>query len=333
MVRFCALLALIAVPVALAARVEQSGPWTLKHPRNSRWPAALNGNYTEIRRLTCGMHGCAFLATENGSGNQVVIKLSDEDAIEQECGEMRWLRFQACKTSEELLRLHETYIPDCMDFGKLPGHRRYMVLPMAGPSQIGKLQRNHTLTPFQEKTYFAQMVAGLYGLHAAGYRHLDLNGGNLILDGDRLAVIDFGLLERADCTGRCRRGMSRDANGVYRWAAVLADCPADARFKKAWWVNANIRAQRVAQKKAMKCIQDRWEPDALFLSVLERVFNGNLELSEEQHLAELYKTGFVQDHLPQTSVRFQSPGTKGCVSWTPEQFQHAVKETGAVDVK
>lgn len=337
------LLALLVTPTALAARVEveqtldvdgaDSGPWTLAHPRNARWPAGLSANYTEIRRLACGMHGCAYLAAEKASGKEVVVKLSDENAVEEECGEMRYLRYQACKTGEEILRLHETYIPNCNDFGRLRGHRRYMVLPMAGAKQISKFQRNNTLSVELQMTYFAQLVAGVYGLHASGYRHLDLNGGNMIVDDKRLAVIDFGLVQKTDCEGRCRRGMSRDANGVYRWAAVLANCPQAARFKKAWWVRANIRAQRTAQKKAVSCLKKRWNPDAAFISALEKVFEANLQESGEQHLDELYGTSFVQKNLPKETNRFFTPGTEGCASWDDKRLLEEISKNGALEVK
>jgi len=251
-----------------------------------------------------------------------------------ECGEMRWLRYQACKAGESALKLHEMYIPSCDDMGTKK-NVQYLVMPYAGPTAIEKLMKNPIKDVATQKTLFAQLVASLYAMHSVGAQHNDLNGGNVIIDGDRLALIDFGLVKKIHCKSPvCLRGQNRDGNAVFRWAAILATCKKSARYNyRAWWFKADHIQQKRAQSKCLRCLREKWGVDDKFAAALQVVFDANLKESPEHGILGLFDTDFVQEHLPKMDSRYKLPGTDQCHTWDEAKLSSEMDKNGAIELQ
>ncbi|MEP6864389.1 MAG: serine/threonine-protein kinase [Deltaproteobacteria bacterium] len=73
---------------------------------------------------------------------------------------------------------------------------------VAGMSLLSLIQREGLLSLPRIRTLAAQVLAGLAAIHRAGLVHADLKSDNLLVDGDRLTIIDFGLAREACCADR-----------------------------------------------------------------------------------------------------------------------------------
>lgn len=312
------------------------------------WPKSLNDKYELVRQLSCGFHGCAYFAKDLAhDGKQIVIKLSDasggssQGAGDTECGQMRFIRYLACNSTDpDVLSLQETYLPTCLDTGTTEEGYNYLVLPMAGGMKMGDIRldfykKDNPWDLETRQSFFAQLVAALYSLHAAGVSHNDLHGGNIVVDEDtkQLSILDFGLASRTPCTlGKCRSGYHRDGNSLFRWAAYMAICPAKARFNKYfWWFSAPSGPLRGAQDRCLDCLRDTFGADEEFLAALGKVFEANVENDPFQYVEEVYRTQWVQSRLPQTLDKYAYDGVpQGCQSWSEEELESRMTEAGTV---
>jgi serine/threonine-protein kinase len=71
-----------------------------------------------------------------------------------------------------------------------------------GVSLLALIQREGLLSLPRIRTIVAQVLAGLAAIHRAGLVHADLKSDNLLVDGDQVTIIDFGLAREASCTDR-----------------------------------------------------------------------------------------------------------------------------------
>lgn len=298
-------------------------------------PELRDKGYVLERPLACGLNGCAYLV--KGPGGQKVIKVADESkkvvrSLEVECGHMRWLRYEACRGGAELLSLHEAYVPSCDDVGQVAEGKAYLVMPFAGPIVIKPFQNRSfrlQFTTHQRRAIFAQLVAAVGSLHRLGVWHNDLNSGNIILDGIKLSLIDYGLMAVEGCLSkRCRTGYSRDGNAVFRWMSVLADCPARAHWRTRWARHAPRKQLRAAQSAAEACLKQRWNADEEFLHVLRQMFAANTEQQPKQYVWELSQTEFVQKNLLKRDVTYPLDGTEGCTTWSSSKLDEEIGSHG-----
>merc|ERR1719265_1609362 len=68
---------------------------------------------------------------------------------------------------------------------------------------------------------FLRLWAAVYALHAVGYTHNDLHGGNIVVDDkDNVALIDFG-----EVVGHhAGKGYKHDINSLWQWSSVVLGC-------------------------------------------------------------------------------------------------------------
>jgi serine/threonine protein kinase len=265
----------------------------------------------------------------------MVVKISHK-SLQTECGWMRAIRMDACSDTK-VLKLLETYVPTCDAVGTTSRGLWYLAQPMAGPNVLSDKVRDgqHSFSVNEEKKIAAELVAGLYAFHKLGYWHNDLNGENIVLDGTKISLIDLGLVSTFQCrTQRCRGAYSRDGNAVWRWFAELAKCPSNARWSHcsgAWNKPADFGCQKVAQDRALACINNRWKPDEKFMKALGRVFDANAKESlPEQHVIELFDTSFVKKNLPRTDNKYKIPETNWCQTWSQEKLRKKSLAFGVV---
>lgn len=273
---------------------------------NCEWPAALDGRYTDQYEVGKGATACVYLAKDT-EGKPVAVKLSKSanklNSWRSECRKMQNLHLKACKTGPEALGLMETYIPTCLEVGGT-NNEPYYVMHAAGTQRIAKV--GHPSQDDQIKI-FSQLVAALYALHGQGWGHNDLHGGNVVLDGSRLSLIDFGGLRTLDksSTGATKR----DGNRLWEHAGKVGRCG-----KESIWDSHNkppgsgkAKTQDL-QKRATnlkECLKKWWSADDKFIAALDKVLQADISGERDQHLTELFQTKFVQDHLPGLDNHFQ----------------------------
>jgi len=340
----------------LESEVEAGG-----RPLNT-WPEELSSKYENQKKLACGWEACAYLVIRKSDGKKMVIKAQRvglgylPGSVLEECQAMRWLRYRACNTSKEILQLQETYIPGCDDMAKT-SRVAYLAMPFAGKNRAdpifkldwaksGKREAKPIEDVATQKTLFAQLIAAVYSMHAVGAWHNDLNGGNVLLDGDRLALIDFGLMgmkghRTMSCGfGRCVDGANRDGNNIWKWGAVLANCSKNARYynrkelpvflspSQGHFFN-DPNSQKRRQQRTLNCIREKWNPEERFIKALKVMFLANTKKSRTQHIEDLYHTDFVQKHLPKTDTRYQVPGTASCDTWSSSKLTDEAEKNNA----
>jgi len=266
---------------------------------NCQWPAALEANYTDQYQVGTGATACVYLAKDT-EGKPVAVKLSKSanklESWQKECRKMQNLHLNACQTGPEALGLMETYIPTCLEVG---GTRNepYYVMHAAGTQRISTAAKKLSLE--DQVKVFSQLVAALYALHGQGWGHNDLHGGNVVLDGARLSLIDFGGLRTLDRSKTS--GSKRDGNRLWEHTAAIARCGKPSQWNR----HAHKDDLQKRATKLKECLKMWWSVDDDFITALDKVLQADISGEKNQHLTELFQAKFVQDHLPEVDNHFQ----------------------------
>jgi len=266
---------------------------------NCQWPAELKAKYTDQYEVGKGATACVYLAKDT-EGKPVAVKLSKSanklESWKKECRKMQNVHLNACKIGPEALGLMETYIPTCLEVGGT-SNEPYYVMHAAGTQRIGKTAKK--LSQEDQVKVFSQLVAALYALHSQGWGHNDLHGGNVVLDGSRLSLIDFGSLRPLDTSKT--RNSKRDGNRLWEHAAAVGHCGKDSQ----WDRHAQNNDLQKRATKLKECLKKGWSVDDNFITALDKVLQADISSEKNQHLTELFQTKFVQDHLPAVDNHFQ----------------------------
>lgn len=276
------------------------------------WPPELTEQgYTGQHEVGAGATACVFIADNpTGVPPKVAVKSSKLPGTlgfwRHECAAMEELRVAACHTGQREYELSQMYLPTCVSVSGNDEHAWY-VMHAAGTQDMETI-RTRGLSIDDEKKVFAEMLGAVGLLHSLGHTHNDLHGHNIVLDGTKLALIDYGSMRTLQ-NGK-RNGYKRDGNAMWRWTAEIAQCDADAT-----WQEGDPTAMAAAKPKFLQCIEERWAPDAAFLAVLGQVCDADIAQSQEQHVLRLYQTDFVQQHLPEFRQIYPWSETDGCLTW------------------
>jgi hypothetical protein len=180
---------------------------------------------------------------------------------------------------------------------------------------------SHKLPPAYQKLVFAELVAAIHTIHELGFTHNDLHDGNVMLDlpdflqsfpwdrhedtpspseaghnVPRLAIIDFG--EMVPTARGWRRDYKRDFNSLWDRTAFLANCP---NHNARWW---HCRGCQEGAEAFVGCLKDQWQIDSQFEQTLWTAIHAATAEDENQHIGELFRTHFVQSHLPDADRRY-----------------------------
>ncbi|MEO6773681.1 MAG: serine/threonine-protein kinase [Kofleriaceae bacterium] len=100
-------------------------------------------------------------------------------------------------------RVRHDNVVRVVDHGRTSAGVPYVAMArVRGVSLLALIQREGLLSLPRIRTVAAQVLAGLAAIHRAGLVHADLKSDNLLVDGDQLTIIDFGLAREASCADR-----------------------------------------------------------------------------------------------------------------------------------
>lgn len=155
-------------------------------------------------------------------------------------------------------------------------------------------------------------------MHSQDYTHNDLHDKNVVLNPDpqnpALALIDFGNTIQGHALS-AKAGYMRDGNAAWRWAAFLAQCPADAQ----WSELARGAQMRPLSDNFKVCMRDVWGADQVTLDAFEHVLQGNVEETDDMGIEALFNSPFIQSHLPEFQAHYSWEGSNGCQGWSDEE--------------
>jgi tetratricopeptide (TPR) repeat protein len=153
--------------------------------------------YHIIRLLAVGGMGAVYQAWDNELGVAVAIKTIRPDALgdgthalEAERRFKRELVLARQVTHENVLRIH--------DLGEVNG-LKYITMPFVDGRDLAAVLKAEGRLPIARALHlFRQIVAGVRAAHARQIVHRDLKPANILLDGDHVFVVDFGIARAND---------------------------------------------------------------------------------------------------------------------------------------
>ena len=169
--------------------------------------------YRVLRELGTGRRSSAWLARDEASGGEVVLKLQPSGGA---LLHREW-EIAATLQGEHVLRVH--------DHGRA-GAWAYLVMEHAPGGDLSQRMRA-PVPASQALALLRQAALGLAQLHRRGWVHRDVKPANFLLRADgSLVLADFGLAARA---GQCAAGLQQGAvTGTPRYVApeLLQGAPA-----------------------------------------------------------------------------------------------------------
>ena len=154
----------------------------------------LDGRYRIVRKVGEGGMSVVFLATEEGTGTQLAIKVLTQ-ALSGDANAMARLRREAAMGA----KLSHPNVCPILRMGETGDGLVYVVMPFVhGELLMDRTTRMRQLPLDEVVRYVRDIATGLEAAHALGIVHRDLKPENVMLtpaaeSGDRAVVLDFGL--------------------------------------------------------------------------------------------------------------------------------------------
>lgn len=189
-----------ATVLATRATPSTTAPKTARLPRLQ--PGATLDGWLLEARLGAGGWGQVFRATRDGN-TQAIKVMHAEYAADHTFVE----RFK--KEIKALIRLpRHANLVRIESFGYCKTHETwYLAMEyIAGLTLEKYLAAKGPLKEVQVRAVFPDLVAGLAAAHAAGIVHRDLKPGNIIVRGQQLMLVDFGLAVGVEEVGHTKVG-------------------------------------------------------------------------------------------------------------------------------
>ena len=207
--------------------------------RTDLWlPTAVTGDdfvgpYRLIREAGSGGMGVVYLAVDKDERPVAVKVLRDHIAYDADA------RARLRRELTTMRRVHDRYIADVVD-ADLEAERPYIVSEFVdGPqlddyvSEVGPLGREGLVTLGRG------LLSALEAIHSVGVVHRDLKPGNVLLEGHRPVVIDFGIAQLADETRLTMTGLFVGTPGYVSPETIYGDPATPATD---WWSWAAVMA-------------------------------------------------------------------------------------------
>lgn len=163
--------------------------------------------YQPLKELGSGSGGSVYLCKDLLLGKKVAVKVLHVLSAEQ----LVAFQDEARATS----RLNHENIISVIDFGSTPGGSPYMVLEFfPGQTLRAYLDQNGPMEPELAQAVFLELLAALDYSHRHGIYHRDLKPSNIMLAGEDVRVIDFGVAKVSEMTGQTTEFQGRTMAGT-----------------------------------------------------------------------------------------------------------------------
>ena len=262
--------------------------------------------YRIERRIGRGGMGLVYLAEHLHLQRMVALKLLAPEIAASEGFRERFLRESRMAAS-----LHHPNIVTVYDAGQVDDSLYIAMQYVDGVDLATVLEREGPLGPERTLSILGDVGYALDAAHARGLVHRDVKPGNILLDGDRAYLTDFGLTRRTDSkSGFTKTGQflgtidyvapeqieGRDVDGrtdIYALGCVLYEClVADkpyARDSDLAVIYAHIQSEPprlaerrpdlaaldgVVQRALAKSKEDRWENCTAMITAARSAFGG-----------------------------------------------------------
>lgn len=207
--------------------------------RTGLWlPTAVTGDeyvgpYRLIRKAGSGGMGVVHLAVDDHEHPVAVKVLRDHIAHDTQA------RARLRRELMTMRRVRDRHIADVVD-ADLDADRPYIVSEFVnGPQLDAYIDRSGPLTREALANLGSGLRSALDAIHAVGVVHRDLKPGNVLLDGDRPVVIDFGIAQLADETRLTMTGLFVGTPGYVSPETIHGDPATPATD---WWSWAAVMA-------------------------------------------------------------------------------------------
>ncbi|WP_434425956.1 serine/threonine-protein kinase [Nannocystis pusilla] len=187
--------------------------------------------YTLLRTLGAGGMGVVQLAYDRTACRNVAIKRIRPSYADASFTERFRREYRA------LAAIEHTGVPAIYDIGETSAGEPYFTMQIiSGETIRARLNREKTIPPVRALALAIDLGRVLMAVHAAGVIHRDVKPDNVILEGERVRLIDFGAaLLTADYY---EQPHLRDVTAVgKRWRTAQVEWIGNAAYMCPQWMN------------------------------------------------------------------------------------------------
>ncbi|HEY1817945.1 MAG TPA: serine/threonine-protein kinase [Kofleriaceae bacterium] len=149
-------------------------------------------HYRVVEHKGAGGMGCVYEVDHVTLGRRYALKVLHGDVLERDPRSIDRFVREARAAS----RIHHPNIVDVFDFGYLPDGRPYFVMELLDGTSLGDLVDNDgAIEPVRAIAIARELVDALRAAHESGVIHADVTPSNVLVDGDHVKLVDFGLAE------------------------------------------------------------------------------------------------------------------------------------------
>src|SRR4051812_9677393 len=153
---------------------------------------AVVAGYRVLSLLGEGSTGAVYLAERDGEDGPVALKVLGREFARDERFRKRFIR-----ESEIAASLDHSHVVPILGFGETDGELYLAMRHVDGPDLRALLTRDGALGPERALELLAQVAGALDEAHARGLVHRDVKPANILVDGERAYLADFGLAKHA----------------------------------------------------------------------------------------------------------------------------------------
>jgi eukaryotic-like serine/threonine-protein kinase len=182
------------------------------------------GAYRLGRMLGHGGMGTVYEATHTLLGRKAAIKL----LLPEKAGEGSIARFE--REARITTRLVHANIVAVYDYGRTADGVFYYAMELVDGTDLERLvAREGPLAPARAVAILRQVCAALGEAHAAGLVHRDIKPSNILVCGERVKVVDFGLVKQVGAADELTRDGQLTGTPLYLAPECITSAVVDAR--------------------------------------------------------------------------------------------------------